>query len=404
MQLTALRLPVYDPRPRSSTTVAGADHARYADPEARDSFLVLARDAFCACTLTGSITVWTEAAEQLSGYSAAEVVGRPFSSLVPPSMEREVAAIFEKVVAGGQVALPAAVFPHKNGRTMRVSARVAALRDPTGGICGVGAIFRDVSDERRAWLHQAEVTRLVALDAVADGVAKEIGEIVSALSAGVQAIRTSAIDEGLAQVGGGMARARMLRRDLVAFTSKQELDARPIAVDGLLASRERVLQGSCGPDIKLEMLLGARDAMVFADAGQLGQAILHLVGNARDVMGGSGTVVVETTVEDSCGPAGEQARGEARVCAVIRVTETSRGMDKRAQRQVFEPFVASAPAASGLALAAAYGIIKQSGGRITVESAPGHGTTYSVYLPTNRGPHIRTPPRGSHIFPSEPAS
>lgn len=390
---------MYDPRPSATGVSAAPAHSQYAPPTDGKRFAGFPEDAFCAATLRGSISVWTPAAERLSGYAPAEVLGRSFSVLIPRDLDADVAEIFERVREGTAVALPFAVFPRKDGSRVQVAARLSPLRDEAGVVTGVGVVFRDISEEFCSWEEKSRALRMRALETVAGGVATELSQIVAALGAGAHAARGGAPEDGLAQIDGAAARVRALKRDLAAFAGQQTLDPSRIAVDHTVAALTRVIDAAAGPDVQVDILRGAPGATVYADASQLGQAILHVVGSARDAMGGRGNLIVETTIEDNQWPSGSKPR----VCAVVRVTETGSGLDRRARKRVFEPFVAVS-GGGGLALAAAHGIVRQSGGHMTVESTPGKGTTYTVYLPTNLGPHERTPPRGNHIFTSRPDS
>lgn len=397
VQIAALRQPVYDPRVSAAGVSPAPAHAKYATGQL-DQFPSFAADAFCAATLDGTISVWTPAAEILSGYARADVMGRPFSVLVSRDLESDVSALFGRVIAGESIALASAVFPRRDGTRARVTARLSPLRDEAGAVTGAGVAFRDISAEVIAWEEQSRGTRMRALEAVAAGIAGELSQIMAALSAGAQGVRGGVPEDGLTQIDGAVARVRTLKRDLAAFAGQQTLDPCVVAVDHMLAGMTRVIEMVAGPDVSVNVLRGAAGATVRVDAAQLKQAILHLVGSARDSMGGNGDVIVESTVEDiHLGPGGKST-----VCAVIRVSETGRGMDGRARKRVFEPFLGAASGGSGLGLAAAHGIVRQSGGQMTVESVPGKGTTYTIHLPTNLGPHARTPPRGNHVFRSGP--
>jgi two-component system, cell cycle sensor histidine kinase and response regulator CckA len=392
-----VREPVYDPRASAAAVSPAPGHASFAAGQ-RDEFPAFAEDAFCAATLEGSISAWTPAAERLSGYSRDHVIGRSLSIIVPRDLEVDVWSLFERVSGGASIALPFAVFPRSDGTRARVAARLGPLRDASGTITGVGVVFRDISAELSAWEEKFRALRMRALEAAAGGVANELSQILGTLRSGAQDLRGGTPDDGLAQIDGAMARVRGLERDLAAFAGQQALDPSRIALDHMLETMTRLIETVAGPDVEVSILRGATGATVDADSAQLRQAILHLVGSARDAMGGRGNLVVESTVEDSQ----TRANAESTVCAVIRVSGTGDGLDRRSRKRVFEPFVGTASGTSGLALAAAHGIVRQSGGLMTVESVPGKGTTYTIHLTTNRGPHERTPPRGNHIFTSGP--
>ncbi len=397
MQKAGLRQPVYDPRPFAIGVSAAPAHAEYVAAGEGSRFPGFPEDAFCAATLQGKISVWTPAAERLSGYAPAEVLGRSFSVLIPRDLDADVSAMFERVSEGASVALPFALFPRKDGSRIQVAVRLSPLRDEAGIITGVGVVFRDISEEFCAWEEKSRTVRMRALETVAGSVATELSQIMTALIAGAYGVRGGAPEDGLAQIDGAAARMRTLKRDLAAFAGREPLNPGRIAVDHMLANLTRVLEAAAGPDVQLDILRGAPGATIYADSSQLGQAILHLVGSARDATGGRGNLIVESTVEDSRWPSGSKSR----VYAVIRVTEMSSRLDLRARKRVFEPCL-GVNGGSGLALAAAYGIVRHSGGHITVESTPGKGTTYAIYLPASHGPQQRTPPRGSHVFSSDP--
>jgi signal transduction histidine kinase len=191
--------------------------------------------------------------------------------------------------------------------------------------------------------------------------------------------------EEIRDAGG---RAATMTRQLLAFSRRQVLEPTVIDVAVLVLELERLLQGMVGT--RVELRLDARPGMgrVLVDASQLEQVLMNLSINAADAMpaGGPLTIAVDETVlsgEPSSGPRGLAAGLAAGPYLTIAVRDTGSGMTADTQAHLFEPFFTTKERdkGTGLGLATAYGIVKQSGGGISVESELGTGTTFIVYLP-----------------------
>jgi CheY-like chemotaxis protein len=183
-------------------------------------------------------------------------------------------------------------------------------------------------------------------------------------------------------------RARDLTRQLLAFSGRQRLQPLPVRMNRVVAEMERLLRRTIGENIRLEVGLQAEDGVVHVDPGQIDQVILNLVVNARDAMPEGGTVTVRTrNVELDEAFCRRHAGAHPGPHVVLSVQDTGIGMDAQTQAHIFEPFFTTKKAGegTGLGLATVYGIVKQSGGNIWVESEPGRGTTFDVYFPRYAG-------------------
>jgi two-component system cell cycle sensor histidine kinase/response regulator CckA len=187
--------------------------------------------------------------------------------------------------------------------------------------------------------------------------------------------------ERVGERGAGLA------RQLLAFSGSQVLKARPLQVNGMLLEMEEGLRRLLGEGIELERELDPDLAWIEADREQLGQVVLNLVTNARDALPDGGRVTlktanVELSARDLAWPArpGPAAPGPY---VLLAVGDNGPGMREEVRRRVFEPFFSTKAGSepAGLGLSTVYGIVLQSGGQVTVESAPGQGTTFFVYLP-----------------------
>jgi two-component system, cell cycle sensor histidine kinase and response regulator CckA len=181
-------------------------------------------------------------------------------------------------------------------------------------------------------------------------------------------------------------RAASLTRQLLAFSRKQIRHPQPLILDATIGDMQHMIARLLGEDMQLKMLLNAGDAAIFADPGQLDQVLMNLVVNARDAMPNGGTLIVETKVPDIDEPG--YAESHTRSWVMIAVRDTGTGMDEATQAHLFEPYFTTKEIGkgSGLGLSTIHGIVTQSGGHIQVESAPGCGTTFRIFLPRMESP------------------
>jgi signal transduction histidine kinase len=193
-------------------------------------------------------------------------------------------------------------------------------------------------------------------------------------------------------------RASVLTRQLLAFSRQQVLQPRVLDVNDVLRGLEKMLRRVLGEDIDLDVRTHANLHPILADTGQIEQVMMNLVVNARDAMPQGGRL----TIESSNVVVGEDESAiDARPgdYVVVTVTDTGIGMDAETMRRIFEPFFTTKPVGkgTGLGLASVYGIVKQSGGFVTVQTKPGSGTTFRVYLPRHASATPTLAPRSRDV-------
>jgi PAS domain S-box-containing protein len=180
-------------------------------------------------------------------------------------------------------------------------------------------------------------------------------------------------------------RAAALTKQLLAFARRQPMETRVMNLNGVVSGLEKMLQRLLGEDIHLGANLHPELGKVKIDPGQLEQVIVNLAVNARHAMPTGGRLILRTVplevAFDHPAPHEDVPPGSY---VLLTVTDTGAGMDAATQARVFEPFFSTKGEGTGLGLSTAYGIVRQSGGQIFVNSAPGQGACFSIYLPVTR--------------------
>jgi signal transduction histidine kinase/CheY-like chemotaxis protein len=273
-------------------------------------------------------------------------------------------------------------------------------RGPTAGeLAWVGAashiaaiaIERERADaklrQHEEQLRQAQ--KMEAVGRLAGGVAHDFNNILSVVLGTSAAILDDlepraplrAEIEAIHQAG---ERAGALTRQLLAFSRQQVLAPRVVDVAEVVVGLEPLLRRLVGEDITLTVERPPTAAPVLADAGQLEQVLVNLAVNARDAMPAGGTLTIEAAVAPGGGAHADVGRGEH---VVLSVSDSGHGMDEATRARIFEPFFTTKEGGkgTGLGLSTVYGIVTQSGGHVSVESAPGAGTTFRLYFPRAEG-------------------
>jgi signal transduction histidine kinase len=234
-----------------------------------------------------------------------------------------------------------------------------------------------------------QVQKMEAVGQLAAGVAHDFNNLLTSIIIGTELSLSALAEQDPIRVDLDQAllaanRGKDLTRQLLAFGRKQMLIPRIVDVDRLVAETHLMLRRMIGEDIELRIVAGQHLWAVKADPSQLQQVIMNLVVNARDAMPQGGTLWIETANAELDESIALRHPGMTAGCYVLlSVRDTGGGMDDDVCAHLFEPFFTTKGPGkgSGLGLATVYGIVKQSGGYVLVDSAPGAGATFRVYLP-----------------------
>jgi PAS domain S-box-containing protein len=387
-------------RHRNESLEAAIDESRATEFASRRLAAIVESsfDAIVSKDLDGIITTWNQAAERLFGYTAEEIIGKPVTTLIPPHLLGDEPRILARVRSGERVEPFETVRMRKDGRPVDVSLTVSPIRDRNGRIIGASKILRDITERRRYEAALAEkeeqlrqTQKMEAVGKLAGGIAHDFNNLLTAIN-GYSEMALGMVEEGsilqefLLEIKKSGDRAASLTQQLLAYSRKQILAPTIFNLNATVAEMDRLLRRLIGEDIEVNCVLEPDLGLVKADAGQVQQILLNLVLNARDAMPQGGRITVETGNRVLDGNRTAALEAAAGSYVMLSVSDTGHGMSEEVMAKIFEPFFTTKGVGkgTGLGLSSVYGIVKQSGGSIEVESAPGQGSAFRVYLPLAR--------------------
>jgi len=243
-------------------------------------------------------------------------------------------------------------------------------------------VMEDVRERKGLEERLVNAQKMDAIGRLAGGIAHEFNNLLTAIMnagslARAEIDRPQAVEGHLDRIDRASQRAALLTRQLLAFGRRQALRPERLDVAGVLEEMRTLLPSVLGEDVRLDIRVPTRLPHVRADRSQLRQVILNLAANARDAMPRGGRLSIDLSEVTPDG--GATPRSEVQ----LSVSDDGVGMSDQVQQHLFEPFFTTKDSSErgGLGLAAVYGIVAQSGGRILVESAPGRGTVVRILLP-----------------------
>jgi len=340
--------------------------------------------AVVALDLEGRVTLWSPGAAQLFGWTAEETLGRRSPLRKADDFGR---AFFERYFEHGPVVEEGAR-PRKDGTLVDISLSSIPLHDTNGAVKGVIGVFLDITERKLLEERLRQAQRLESVGQLAGGVAHDFNNLLTAIRGYAYLALARAGDDqelraNLDEIARAGESATELTRKLLAFSRRQTLQLTTFDLNRTVAESTSLLSRVLGEHIRIDTSFLRGSCVVTADPGQIEQVLMNLAVNGRDAMPEGGTLTIETDrveLDDADANALEVERGPH---VVLRVSDTGAGMDAETAAHAFDPFFTTKPVGqgTGLGLATVYGIVRQSGGAITIESTPGCGTRVQVCLP-----------------------
>ena len=356
---------------------------------------------------SGNIEYANSAACKILGFNRYELLGNDLHSLVhylrkDRSQYPEEECPFCSAIEDGNYNLfRQDIFWRKNGEPVEVEYLTAPIFDENRHFMGMVMCIRDVTErrkaKRKAELLQAQLLqsqKMEAIGTLAGGVAHEFNNLLTAITGYGELLAEDMKDKphALKQVKclvDAASRASELTRQLLAFSRKQTPRLRIVEINELVQKQQKMLRRLIGENVELEAELDPSESLkVLADPGMIEQVLVNLIVNARDAMPDGGRITLRTGRRVMQHPNESLKTGNSPggvVC--ISVEDNGSGIQEDDLKQIFTPFFTTKPAqkGTGLGLSVVWGIIEQHGGWINVESTPGKGTVFRLYLPEYGG-------------------
>jgi PAS domain S-box-containing protein len=327
--------------------------------------------------------------ERVTGLSVAEGLGRLFQDFVHPDDRSTTVTAFVRAGRGEQRGDFVNRYRHADGTWRWISWR-GATEVQSGLIYSIG---RDVTAERMREEQLRQSQKMEVVGQLTGGIAHDFNNLLTIIAGSLELLLRGlrGADPKLARRAEaameGARRAAALTQQLLAFSRRQPLAPARVDVNRLVEGMSALLGRTLGAPIAIRTRLTRDLWATVVDPNQLENAILNLALNARDAMPGGGLLTIETgnvhLTEAQCASAGGTAPGDY---VMVAVSDTGTGMTPEAKSRAFEPFFTTKPIGhgTGLGLAQVYGFVRQSGGHVSLDSAPGQGTSVRLYLPKLR--------------------
>jgi PAS domain S-box-containing protein len=354
-----------------------------------------AADAMFTIAADGTIRSANPAAGSIFGYPVDELIGRPSTDLLATSLRETANHAREQYLESRSRTMRWSAFEtigrHADGSEFPVEGSFGEYTDDDELF--FTSIIRDVSERKALENQLLQAQKMEAVGQLAGGVAHDFNNMLMAIGGFAELIAEDPDDAAgrayaINAIRAATERAAGLTRQLLAFSGRQRLEPVIVSLNDTIARVEPLLQRLLGEHVELVIHTVDQPWLVLADPNQLETVVLNLAINGRDAMPSGGTLTIETANLDLDGTgAGHPSTLQAGAYAVVSVTDTGSGMDPAILGHVFEPFFTTKEfgIGTGLGLSSANGVIEQSGGRILVDSQPGKGTTFRVYLPRASG-------------------
>jgi len=342
--------------------------------------------------------------QEMIGMPVSAMLGKTMEELFPAAFAAKITADDWRVVSGGEILQLDEDFNGRNYTTIKFPIRLGGKNLLAGYTIDLTARRQAEEEKDKLQMQLTQARKMESIGRLAGGVAHDfnnmLGVILGHCELALNRLPPShPLHAGLLNIRQAAERSADLTRQLLAFARKQTVAPKVLDLNETVTGMLDMLRRLVGEDIDLVWQPGADLGLIRIDPSQIDQILVNLVINARDAIGDHGKVVIETAAvtvdESSCSEQADTVPGDY---ALLAISDDGGGMDAEMLSHLFEPFFTTKELGkgTGLGLATIYGIIKQNNGFVHVDSEPGQGTTFRVYLP-------RQATRTAEVPTTEPA-
>jgi two-component system cell cycle sensor histidine kinase/response regulator CckA len=326
---------------------------------------------------------------KLTGYTTEEAMSKTSRITQGRHIDRNVFDQLRRYLKRGQAFECEAIAYRKDGEGLMLEWQVAPIRNSSGTITNYVALQRDISARKRFEAQLFQSQKMETVSKLAGGIAHEFNSILTAVIIQSELLlgnlpAGNPLTENATEIKRAAGRAASLTRQLLAYGRKQFLQPDILDLNQVIAGMEGMVQHLMGAEVTTQIVPASGLQATTADAGQIEQVITNMAINAREAMPNGGKLTLETSNvsldEESVRLYPELKAGRY---VMLAITDTGAGMSEEVKAHLFEPFFTTKGIGegTGLGLSTCYGIVKQSGGHISVYSELGRGSTFNIYLP-----------------------
>jgi two-component system cell cycle sensor histidine kinase/response regulator CckA len=354
------------------------------------------KDLICTLDLQGSFHYVSPSFKKVLGYSPEELTGLNVFSLVHPDDRETTMKIYQQAFINKEAGNAEFRYRHKNGNWRIFESVGSWIFSGNGTPSRSVLVSRDITErkqtEEKMAVLQAQLgqsQKMEAIGRLAGGIAHDFNNILAVIQGYTDLClfnipKENRMREDIKAISNAVKRAANLINQLLAFSRRQAMRLEVIDLNPVLQNLEKMLRRVIGEDVEFATRLAVNLGRIKADPGQIEQILLNLALNARDAMPSGGKLIIETVNLTLSETYSQSYIGlTAGHYVMISITDTGLGMTKEVKQRIFEPFFTTKEIGkgTGLGLSMVYGIVKQSGGHIEVDSEPGKGTTFRIYFP-----------------------
>ncbi|MEY2929679.1 MAG: hypothetical protein RL033_428 [Pseudomonadota bacterium] len=351
-------------------------------------------DAVLTVDARDNIAFMNPVAESLTGWAASEAKGRHLAEIFRIVNELSGLPVDDPVAQVRRTGKRAELDEHtvllgKDGTRRPIAHSGAPIAGPDAQLSGVVLVFRDVTEERAVQDRLQHSQRLDALGQLAGGVAHDFNNLLTVIGGSTelaldQLQPTDGAREDLENIRDATTRAVALTSQLLAFSRRQVMQTTALDLNAAILGTVQILERLLKPNVRIMVQLAADAGWIRVDPTQLEQVVFNLAINAGDAMPDGGTLEFSSArVHPPTRSKTSNGNGSGTPHVRLRVTDTGVGMTEPTRLRIFEPFFTTKERGrgTGLGLSTVYGIVQQSGGSISVQSAPGRGSTFEILFP-----------------------
>ncbi len=349
--------------------------------EDRDRVWRLSSDLMLVARFDATIMAVNPAWTNLLGWQERDLIGRPFVELIHPDDVARTLAEAARLAQGQTTLRFENRYQHKDGSYRWLS--WTAVPDANF----IHAVARDVSELHHAQEALRQAQKMEAVGQLTGGVAHDFNNLLTVIKSSTDLLRRPGLAEDRRRryvdaIAETVDRASKLTAQLLAFARRQALKPEVFDAVQRIRSIMDMVRTIVGSRVTIVTEVACDECFIEADASQFETAIVNMVVNARDAMDGEGTLQIRVQHRQTM-PALRGHAAEARPYVAVSLADTGHGIPPDKLGQIFEPFFTTKEVGkgTGLGLSQVYGFAKQSGGDVEVESTPGRGTTFTLYLP-----------------------